>query len=164
MSEEPQVKPEYNLPKTSIEEKKMTEQPPVKPEWQHTSLVSGLGKWAWIAGLINGIIEMIFGIYLLALFGGFGSLTGVGYIIGAIILIFVSFAIIKPKFSSKCAEKDWEALYGWTLALGGTKIPWMLIWGIIFTLFSWYYWGGIFVLLPAILLLFTGPRPYNWSE
>jgi len=151
----------------------MSAEPQVKPEWQYASLVSGLGKWAWIAGLINGIIEVIFGIYLLglelaalALYGGYGyipSLTGIWYIIGAIILIFVSFAIIRPKFSKKCAEKDWEALYGWTLPLGGTKIPWMFIWGIIFTIFSWYYWGGLFVLLPAILLIFMGPRAYNWS-
>lgn len=155
----------------------MTEEPQVKPEWQHASLVSGLGKWAWIAGLINGIIELIAGIYvfiveinLVAYWASFGLtytpsfLSGIWNIIGAIILIFISFAIIRPKFSSKCAEKDWEALYSWTLELGGTKVPWMLIWGIIFTIFSWYYWGGLFVLLPAILLLFMGPRPYNWSE
>ncbi|MHA1104331.1 MAG: hypothetical protein ACTSPN_01170 [Promethearchaeota archaeon] len=153
----------------------MSEEPQIKQEWQHASLVSGLGKWAWIAGLINGILSLIFGIWLIiveiSLIPYYELLGippsyfgGVWAIIGAIILIFVSFAIIKPKFSSKCAEKDWEALYGWTLALGGTKIPWMLIWGIIFTIFSWYYWGGIFVLLPAILLLFNGPRPYNWSE
>jgi len=152
----------------------MSEEPQIKQEWQHASLVSGLGKWAWIAGLINGIIEII------AAFLGISAGLALNaiwfpivvwyptyeiwYIIGGIILIFISFAIIKPKFSSKCAEKDWEALYGWTLALGGTKIPWMLIWGIIFTIFSWLYWGGIFVLLPAILLLFMGPRQYNWSE
>jgi len=147
----------------------MSAEPQVKPEWQYASLVSGLGKWAWIFGLINGIIEIIvalftigsgiaFGIYGVGLIG-----TGVWYLIGAVILIFISFAIIRPKFSNKCAEKDWEALYGWVLNLGGTKIPWMLIWGVIFTVFSWYYWGGLFVLLPAILLLFMGPRAYNWS-
>jgi len=154
----------------------MSEEPQVKPQWQYASLVSGLGKWAWIAGIINGIIELIWAIYLLILQINLAAywaalslpftpdfFSGIWYIIGAIILIFISFAIIKPKFSSKCAEKDWEALYGWTLALGGIKIPWMLIWGIIFTLFSWYYWGGLFVLLPAILLLFMGPRTYNWS-
>jgi hypothetical protein len=148
----------------------MTEEPQVKPEWQWTSLVSGLGKWAWIVGLINGIIELIIALYNIGwgiALGPFGAGligTGVWYIIGAIILIFISFAIIRPKYSSKCAEQDWEALYEWTLNLGGTKIPWMLIWGIIFTAFSWYYWGGLFVLLPAFLLIFMGPRPYNWSE
>ena len=152
----------------------MSAEPQVKPEWQHTSLVSGLGKWAWIAGLINGIIGLIWGIYLISIeisllpyyqFLGIAPsyFGGAWAIIGAILLIFISFAIIKPKFSNKCAEKDWEALYGWTLSLGSTKIPWMLIWGVIFTIFSWYYWGGLFVLLPAILLLFMGPRAYNWS-
>ena len=147
--------------------------PSTPGSWQYESLVSVLGKWAWIFGLINGIIEIISGIYLLSIeltalsvLGGYGyvpSFIGIWYIIGAVILIFLSFAIIRPKFSNKCAERDWEALYAWTLNLGGTKIPWMLIWGIIFTIFSWYYWGGIFVLLPAILLIFVGPRPYNWS-
>ena len=151
MSAEPQVKPQ------------------VKPQWQYASLVSGLGKWAWIFGLINGIIEIIFALYNIGLgipLGPYGVGligTGVWYLIGAVILIFISFTIIIPKFSNKCAEKDWEALYGWTLDLGGVKVPWMLIWGIIFTAFSWYYWGGLFVLLPTFLLLFMGPRPYNWS-
>ena len=138
--------------------------------WQFASIVSALGKWAWIFGLINGIIEIIFALYsigvgiALSVYGG-GVLigTGVWYIIGAVILIFISFAIIRPKFSNKCAERDWESLYAWTLNLGSIKFPWMLIWGIIFTIFSWYYWGGLFVLLPAILLIFVGPRPYNWS-
>ena len=152
----------------------MSTEPQVKPEWQHASLVSGLGKWAWIAGLINGILELIFALWGISVglatnaltfpFAYYSPIYDIFQIIGAAILIFVSFAIIKPKFSSKCAEKDWEALFGWTLSLGGTKIPWMLIWGFIFTIFSWYYWGGLFVLLPAFLLLFMGPRPYNWSE
>jgi len=147
----------------------MSAEPQVKPEWQYASLVSGLGKWAWIFGLINGIIEIIFALYNIGWGIALGPIgvgligTGVWYIIGAVILIFISFAIIRPKFSNKCAEKDWEALYGWVLNLGGTKIPWMLIWGVIFTIFSWYYWGGLFVLLPAFLLLFMGPRSYNWS-
>jgi len=151
----------------------MSAEPQVKPEWQYASLVSGLGKWAWIFGLVNGILELIFALWGISVGLTANAITfpivvytpvyDIFQIIGAIILIFISFAIIKPKFSSKCADKDWEALYGWTLNLGGTKIPWMLIWGIIFTIISWYYWGGLFVLLPAILLLFMGPRVYNWS-
>ena len=131
--------------------------PSTPGSWQFASIVSALGKWAWIFGIINGIIELIWGIVFIFFF------VGIWNIIGAIILIFISLAIIKPKFSVKCAEQDWEALYNWTLDLGGTKIPWMLIWGVIFTIFSWWYWGGLFVLLPAILLIFVGPRPYNWS-
>ncbi len=149
-------------------------QPSTPKTWQFASIVSTLGKWAWIFGLINGIINLIWGIWLISVeisllpyYQALGIAPayfgGVWAIIGAIILIFISFAIIRPKFSNKCADQDWEALYSWTLALGNTKIPWMLIWGIIFTIFSWYYWGGIFVLLPAILLIFMGPRTYNWS-
>ena len=141
--------------------------------WQYASLVSTLGKLAWIFGIINGVIEIIFalwgigaGLALQALYAPYYTYIPsyeICYIIGAIILIFVSVAIIRPKFSTKCAEQDWESLYSWVLTLGSTNIPWMLIWGIIFTIFSWWYWGGIFVLLPAILLLFMGPREYKWS-
>ena len=90
-----------------------------------------------------------------------------GYIwsfIGAIILLAVSFVIIKPKFSKPCGNKDWDALFEWTLTLGNIRIPWMLIWGIILEIFSWYYLAGLVVLLPAVMLIFVGPKEYNWSS
>ncbi len=144
-------------------------------EWQHASLVSKIGKWAWILGLVNGILAVIFGIAGIATTLYWISFYPYGYlyysvsfydiwqIIGGIILILVSFVIIRPKFSNKCANKDWDALYGWYLPLGSFKLPWMLIWGIIFELFGWYGWGGLAILLPAVLLLFVGPKEYQWS-
>lgn len=142
--------------------------------WQYASLVSILGRWAWIFGIINGIIELIdalasigVGLAIQAIdypYSPYFITYEIWYIIGAIILIFISVAIIRPKFSDKCAVKDWESLYNWVLTLGKTNIPWMLIWGIIFTVFSWWYWGGIFVLMPALLLIFMGPREYKWSK
>ena len=147
--------------------------PSTPGSWQHASLVSALGRWAWIAGLINGIIELFvaligIGIGLLKnavspLLKPYSPVYDIWQLIGAIILIFISFVVLRPKFSNKCADQDWEALYNWILPLGNIKIPWMLIWGIILTIFSWFYWGGVLVLLPAILLIFMGPRPYNWS-
>ena len=84
-------------------------------------------------------------------------------IIWAIIIILLAFAIIRPKFSNKCANKDWDSLYNWFLNLGGIKIPWMLIWGIIIEAFSWYWWGGLPILIPALVLIFAGPKPYEWK-
>jgi len=90
-------------------------------------------------------------------------LGGIWWIIEAIIMIIISLFIIRPKFSKKCAEKDWDALLNWTLNLGGLRLSWMLIWGIILEIFSWYYWGGLAILIPAFLLLFVGPKEYQWT-
>jgi hypothetical protein len=152
-------------------------------EWKHAGWVSGLGKWAWIILLLLGIGRILVEIgslltvitayetarvaWILA-FGPpypvafpIGSLGGVIWgLIGGILTLIVALFIIRPKFSKPCGEKDWETLYGWTL--GGTKLPWMLIWGIIFVIFGWFYITGIFVLLPAIMLIWVGPRKYEW--
>ena len=140
-------------------------------EWKHTKLVSGLGKWAWIILLINCILGIIVTAGSLAtLFGIFGpfALAGAGVsfwnIIASIIGILIALFIIRPKFSNPCGAKDWEALYGWTLKLGGSNVPWMFIWGILLFLFGWYGWGGLAVLLPACLLIWAGPRKYDLSS
>lgn len=140
-------------------------------EWNHASWVSTLGKFAWLIGLINGILGILWGLFTAISaaaipFGLGASLVGWGIwiIIGGILTAVISVVIILPKFSSKCAAKDWDSLYGWTLKLGSTKIPWMLIWGILLEIFSWWWWGGIAVLLPALFLIFAGPKPYDWKS
>ena len=152
-------------------------------EWKHAGWVSGLGKWAWIILFVLGIIGL-----LVALIGAIvaipaweaaraawpGGILGpfpvphpivvnLWNIIGGIISIVIAFFIIRPKFSKPCGEKDWEALYGWTLKLGSLRVPWMFIWGIIYAIFGWYYWPAIFILLPACMLIFAGPRKYEWK-
>ncbi|NVM45281.1 MAG: hypothetical protein HWN79_10215 [Candidatus Lokiarchaeota archaeon] len=153
-------------------------------EWKHAGWVSSLGKWAWIILFVLGIIHIIVGLataiplivawenaraaWVLAFPGTpFPTPMPIGNliwnIIGAVISIVVALFIIRPKFSKPCGEKDWEALYGWTLKLGGAKVPWMFIWGIVYAIFGWYSWPAIFVLLPAIMLIFAGPRKYEWK-
>jgi len=153
-------------------------------EWTHAGWVSGIGKWAWIILLLVGIGGIIFGVVTtlpaLALWEAGRALwvlinPGIPYtepmpifgliwnIIGGIASIVLALFIIRPKFSKPCGAKDWEALYGWTLKLGA-NIPWMLIWGIILVIFSWFSWPAVFVLLPTIMLIFAGPRKYNWTS
>ncbi len=153
-------------------------------EWKHAGWVSGLGKWAWIILFVLGIIGLITALAgaLLALPAWEAGraayallLPGVPYpvinpiagaiwpIIGGIISIALALFIIKPKFSKPCGEKDWEALYGWTLKLGSLKVPWMFIWGIAYGIFGWYNFPAIFILLPAIMLIWAGPRKYEWK-
>lgn len=154
-------------------------------EWKHAGWVSGLGKWAWIILFVLGILGLIASLattipviaawesaraaWVLAFPGTpypvpmpIGSL--VWNIIGAVISIFLALFVIRPKFSKPCGAKDWEALYGWSLKLGGAYVPWMFIWGIIYAIFGWYYWPAIFILLPACMLIFAGPRKYDWKS
>jgi len=140
-------------------------------EWQHASWVSQLGKWAWIIGLLNGLIGLVWSLYSLILiiplwayWGPFRTAPLIWNIIASIVGIVIALLIIRPKFSKPCGEKDWDAMYGWVLKLGGLNVPWMLIWGILMELFGWYGWGGLAVLLPAVMLLFVGPKEYNWSS
>lgn len=143
--------------------------PPVSTTWQHESFTSALGKWTWIITFISGLINFIYGLYWTIYFLGFpyGTLF-IGYplfeLIAGILVMLISFAIIKPKISSKCASKDWDAIYNWHLKLGSFKLPWMLVWGIIISIFSWYYWGGVPIFILFILLYFMGPKEYKWSE
>ncbi|MFW9938038.1 MAG: hypothetical protein ACFFD5_10345 [Candidatus Thorarchaeota archaeon] len=142
-------------------------------EWKYASLASNIGKWAWIIGIINGVLGIIWFIYGISTYLYWLGILGPLYVslsfsytwnlITAIIIIAISFLIIKPKFSSKCAAMDWDSLYDWVLTLGSFRLPWMLVWGIILEIFGWYGWGGIAILIPALLLLFVGPKEFQWS-
>lgn len=135
-------------------------------EWQHASWVSTVGKWAWVIGVLNGLIGILYVVgYSFILWWNPFYWTGqIWNIISSIIGIAISLLIIRPKFSNPCGKEDWDALYGWVLNLGGLRVPWMLIWGILMLPFGWYGWGGIAVLIPTLMLLFAGPKEFKWSE
>ncbi|MFX0047861.1 MAG: hypothetical protein ACFE8G_06780 [Candidatus Hermodarchaeota archaeon] len=150
--------------------------------WKHAGWVSGLGKWAWIILVILGIIHIIVGtVPPIATWETGRALWALSFpaipypyplpigtiiwnVLGAIISIVVALFIIRPKFSKPCGAKDWEALYGWSLKLGGAYVPWMFIWGIVYAIFGWYSWPAIFILLPACMIIFAGPRKYDWKS
>lgn len=137
------------------------------PNWhKYESFVSELGKWAWIILLIHGIIYLIWGIFILAwdavLWYWSGTALGVWHIISAVVSFILAIFIIKPRFSDKCASKDWDSLLNDVLVVGKARIPWMLIWGTIVEIFG-QWWGGLPILIPALILIFAGPKPYNWS-
>ena len=141
-------------------------------EWQHASWVSLVGKWAWVIGILNGIFGLIWALFqiitLSALWawlpGAYTPTTEIWWMIASIAGIIISLLIIRPKFSNPCGAKDWDALYGWVLKLGGLNIPWMFIWGLLLFVFGWYGWAGLAVLIPAVMLIFAGPKEYKWSE
>ena len=141
-------------------------------EWQHASWVSLVGKWAWVIGILNGLFGIIWALYQIIVLtavwallpGAYVPTTEIWWIIASIGGIVISLLIIRPKFSNPCGAKDWDALYGWVLNLGGLNIPWMFIWGLLLFVFGWYGWAGLAVLIPAVMLLFLGPKEYKWSE
>ena len=138
-------------------------------EWKYESWVSTLGKWAWVIGIVSGIIDILIVLPSLMLLAslpyGIGT-AGIGYpiwwIIAGILVILISFVIIKPNFSSKCANKDWDGLYNWVIPLGSIRFPWMLFWGIVVEVLG-YGWGGFAIIIPALVLIFAGPKPYEWK-
>ena len=138
-------------------------------EWKHASWVSTLGKWAWIIGIVSGIVDILIAIYSIAVLASLPFGIGAGYIgygvwwlIAGILEILISFFVIRPKFSNKCANKDWDSLYEWILPLGGIRFPWMLLWGIVGEVLG-YGWGGFAIIIPALVLIFAGPKPYKWK-
>jgi len=139
----------------------MSEEVKGAEEWQHASWVSFLGMIAWILGIVSGAITIIWGLITIPLVVyGFGY--PIWYIISGILAILISFFVILPKFSMKCSKKDWDSLLNWVLPLGNIRFPWMLIWGAIMSAFGWGY-GGALILVPAFVLLFAGPKPYEWK-
>ena len=138
-------------------------------EWKHASWVSTLGKWAWLIAIVSGIIDIVISlptiIYLAGLPFGIGAL-GMAYpiwwIISGILVIIIAFFVIKPKFSDRCANKDWDGLLNWVMS-DSFRFPWMLFWGIIVEVFG-YGWGGFAIIIPALVLIFAGPKKYEWKK
>lgn len=165
------------------EDKKMSENKSSSSTWDSLEpIVTFAGKWAWIWGVIVGIVYIIVAlvalpaaaaaadawetcnIYFPGLCGprNFGYGTIVWQIITAIVSIAVSVLWVLPKFSKPCGEKDWDGLLTNVVKLGDIKIPWMLIMGVILAIFG-YGWGGAVVLISALLIIFLGPRKYEWK-
>lgn len=130
-------------------------------EWKHEKWVSLLGQWAWLIGIVSGVINILIGIFTLP-FVIFGWTNPIWMIISGVLEILVCFFFILPKFSIKCSKKDWDYLLNWVLPIGNIRFPWMLLWGLFAALFG-YGWGGIAVIIPSLVLLFAGPTKYQWK-
>ncbi|TXT64337.1 MAG: conserved membrane protein of unknown function [Promethearchaeota archaeon] len=166
MAEEPKENEQPEVPET-------TEPAPSKEAssiWETLEpLVTEIGKWAWVIGIINGLIYILVAVYWIALFGPVlvyipSTLFEVIWnILGAVIAIFFSLVIVRPRFSNKCKNQDWDYLLNDVLMLGNIRFPWMFIWAIILSIFG-YGWGGAAVLFCAFVLVFMGPKPYQWTE
>jgi hypothetical protein len=121
------------------------------------------GKWAWLNPLIFAVVYLIFAIVLMA--SSVASLF-IGTIVWELICVAVSvvFAIlwVRPKFSNKCANREWQALVDDAIVIRNIKIPKMLLVGVIVEIFG-YGWSGALILGPALLIIFLAPVTFSWK-
>lgn len=147
--------------------------------WKYENFVHVVGRWAWVILILNAVIYILAG--LVGLIEYIDLMTAwklyypgvpypysfnfryTWYIVGAIFTLPFAYYVIKPKFSDKCDEKDWNYLLNYALKLDNNRIPWMFVFGVIAAIFG-AVWGGLPILIPAILLVFAGPKPYDWSN
>jgi len=160
---------------------------PTKKEKSSWEGVEGFAKWlgqyCWIFVLIEGVLFIIWGIVGLAWLAAAeaavqevpGAAAAVAYdialarltytlwIIGGILGIIFAVALVKPRFSNKWADKDYDYLLNDVVKIGSLRIPLFLIIGIVLEiLMSW--WGGLIIIIPLLLLIFMGPKEYKWKE
>lgn len=148
--------------------------------WQYEKITYILGKWAWIFAILSAVVNLLLAVYYIviaiqayqvavaylgpALAGSLVlSYYDIWNVITSIILIIFALLIIRPRFSNKCAAKDWNYLLNDVLPIGSFRFPWMFIWAIIAEILG-QWWGGVFIIVPAILLVFAGPKEYKWKK
>ncbi len=176
---------ESEKPKNTEEEKKEVEKPKEEtkakkaeketynPNWDSLEpIVVSAGKWSWVIGLVNGLIYLFWSIYMYIVGGTAASyglvvgsvfVTATWYLIGAILTIILSVFFVRPRFSKKCSSKDWDSLMNDVLVLGNIRFPWMFIWGILLEIFG-QWWAGAPILFVGVILVFFGPKPYEWTK
>ena len=163
-------------PTTKKKEKKKSS------SWENVEgFATFLGKIAWIILLVEGLIFIFWGIWGLSWVGAGAAVAGatgttqyvaadLAYytfiytldVIGGIITIIVAVVLVRPRFSKKWAEKDYDSLLDDVFEIGSMRIPKFLIIGIVIEIVT-NFWGGLVILIPLVLLIFMGPKEYNWK-
>ena len=145
------------------------------------NFVCFLGEWAWIILLIEGSIFILWGIIGLIMISAAGAVAQQAgaaglvaidlafytfwyawFIIGGVLTIVLAIIFVKPRFSDKWAYRDYDSLLNDVIEIGNIRIPLMLIIGIIISIFL-LIWGGLIILIPLLLLIFMGPKEYEWK-
>ena len=129
------------------------------------------GKFSWILVIINVIAYIITAIAnFVAIAAAVAAdiplpipvITPVWYLIGAVASVAFSIIFVLP-FSKRVANREWHFLVNDVIIIGNIRVPKMIIIGIIVEIFG-QGWGGLFVLLPAILICFLGPAYMQWRK
>lgn len=131
--------------------------------------VSLAGKWSWVwpfIAILVTLILVIIALGVIASYSGAAYNAAVGTLVWDFIsmgvMLFLVFYYVKPNFAKKCANKEWQALVDDVFTIGSIRIPKMLIFGIIFEIFS--YWGGALIMAPAVLIILFAPVTITWKK
>lgn len=149
-------------------------------------LATWLGTYGWLFLLIGGILYILGGLVGLAYpeveelvepilytnlvidISGYlhvhGLFTFVVWFIGGTLAIVFALALIKPRFSDKWREENLDYLLNDVVRIGNSRIPLMLVVGIILEIVMAWWSGLIFIFIPLLLLIFVGPKKYKWTE
>lgn len=122
-------------------------------------LISLAGKLSWILIVINIIVSIVVAALNLANLGNVGGF--VWAIIGGLISLALAGIFVKP-FAIMCGNKDWTGLLNDVWIFGRYRVPKMLVIGIALEIFT-AGWGGLLVLIPAVLILILGPVKHQWE-
>lgn len=144
---------------TSGSKKKSTPRSGDDSTWKSLEdIISFVGKFSWI-------ILAIIAIWLIigAIINFLGDIIGWGIIqlVGVAIMAYLVWTYGKI-YSQKCKEKDWSFLVNDVLVIGSFQMPKMLAYGIVVA-FITYGTGVIFIVLPALLIIFAGPEEFSWK-
>jgi len=131
-----------------------------------------VGKWAWIWPLIYAGIYIFLTIWPFYVWVTAYGLSGSDWwgpyflwfvydVIYIIIAIIFTFVYVKPYFSNKCANKEWQWLVDDVFYFGSTRVPKMLVIGIILEILGRGY-GGVTIIGPAIAIILWAPVKINW--
>ena len=136
---------------------KSTQQPTSNSFWNaNEKYVVLAGKFSWVLLILYVIWTLFFNV----IFN-----DGVGEVIWGLIriaLIIGISSIFLKDFVAKCIAKDWYFLVNDVIIIADYRIPKMLFYSIILTIFA-YGWGSLLVLIVAIVVIFVGPEKVVWK-
>ncbi|MHA1340071.1 MAG: hypothetical protein ACTSRZ_12300 [Promethearchaeota archaeon] len=114
-------------------------------------------KYVWLILIIGSLINLLWAwipfIFVPFPWWEFFSL------IANVIIIFV---YVQPVFVKHVAIEEYKELLDDVFVFGNIRFPKVLFFGILTAIFG-YGWLGSALLIPAVLIVFFGPYPFQWT-
>ena len=143
-------KTKKNKSKPKKDESQEQSDPADNPVWQFFKpFLPQIGKWSWLVLLALGTLFFIL----------WNNIFG---IVSYIILLAITLLWVMPTFSHALMEERYEDLLNTTFNVSNIRIPQMIVYGILLSIFS--YGVGLIILIPAVVLIFFSAYiPYSWN-
>ena len=118
------------------------------------SPVKFIGTYSWLITTIVAFIFLIIGFIRIFSRGSFWSFIFWGIAFG------LSLYYLKP-YSEKYKEEQWYYILNDVWVLGNLRLPKLLVLTVVIDILLLGY-GGLFSLIPILIVIFLGPLPMNW--